>query len=62
MAKKKKKANFHEDLKDLEISINEFGQVIINKPISELNDFLDREVEDKKLEEAKQEHLKSEEE
>jgi len=55
MAKKKgkKEANINEDLKGFDIKINEFGEIIRNKPIDDLNEFLDENVEDKKLNKAK---------
>lgn len=51
MPKKKdpNKAQIHKDLKGFEIHINEFGEIITNRPIDELNDFLDEKVKDKKL-------------
>ncbi len=50
MARKKKdKAKVHKDLDGLDVSINEFGEVVINKRQDELNKFLDKNVDDKKL-------------
>lgn len=56
MPKKKKnktkptdKPEVHEDLKGLDITINEFGEIISNYDISKLNEFLNQEVDDKKL-------------
>ena len=47
--KKKDKSKVHKDLKGLDISINEFGEVEKSKSNEELNDFLNKNVEDKKL-------------
>ncbi len=53
MARKKKEKRttpkFHEKLDGLDININEFGEVVINKDIEEVTEFLDKEVVDKKL-------------
>jgi len=47
---KKKNASVHDELKGLDLTINEFGEVIGNTKIDELNQFLDKHVSDKKLE------------
>lgn len=47
--KRKDKAQVHKDLDGLEINVNEFGEIKINKSNEELNTFLDKNVEDKKL-------------
>ena len=52
MSKKKqekRKKNTHEDLKGFDIKINEFGEIVSNIQVEELNEFLDENVEDKKL-------------
>ena len=52
MSKKKptkKKPEVHKDLKGFEIEINEFGEIITNLKIDKINEFLDENVEDKKL-------------
>ncbi len=52
MARKKKDSEnpeLHKSLKGFDIKINEFGELISSFPIDKLNDFLDKEVEDKKL-------------
>jgi len=49
-SEKKKKADVHDELEGLDLTINEFGEVIGNKKIEELNQFLDKHVSDKKLE------------
>jgi hypothetical protein len=46
---KKKDASVHEELQGLDLKINEFGEIIGNKKIEEINEFLDRHVDDKKL-------------
>ena len=58
MSKKKKpedKPQLHEDLEGFDIHINEFGEIVSNRPIEKLNTFLDENVEDKKLKGRKQE-------
>lgn len=55
MAKKAKKpANkpkprVHKDLQGLDITIDQFGEIKANMNIEKLNDFLNKNVEDKKL-------------
>ena len=50
MAKNKEdKAKVHKDLKGLEIDVNTFGEVTTNLDIDKINEFLDDQVEDKKL-------------
>lgn len=49
--KKKEKSKVHKDLKGLNISINEFGEVQKTKSDDELNQFLNENVDDKKLKE-----------
>jgi S-adenosylmethionine hydrolase len=56
MKKKSKKieeAQVNPELKGLDIHVNEFGEIISNISSDKLNDFLDRNVIDKKLEEKK---------
>ena len=38
-----------DDLQNFDIKINEFGEIITSYSIDKLNDFLDKNVEDKKL-------------
>ena len=45
----KKKSVFHEELKGFELKINPFGEMESNYSIDKLNEFLDHQVEDKKL-------------
>ncbi len=51
MAKKKKKEEpkVHKDLKGFQININEFGEIKSSLNINDINDFLNKNVEDKKL-------------
>lgn len=51
MAKKKenKKPKVHEDLKGMNIEINSFGEIKSNIDIDKINAFLNKNVEDKKL-------------
>jgi hypothetical protein len=53
MKKKKKQeiAETHPDLKGLDIRVNEFGEIISNISVEKLNDFLNKNVVDKKLDE-----------
>ncbi len=46
---KKGKPEVHEDLEGFEIRINEFGEIISNLNVDKLNEFLNENVEDKKL-------------
>lgn len=45
------KPKVHRDLKGFEIGLNAFGEVVSNRAISELNDFLNRHSPDRKLSE-----------
>ena len=47
--KRKQKPKVHKDLQGFEISINQFGELNSNLPIEKLNEFLDKNVDDKKL-------------
>lgn len=46
---KKEKARVHKDLDGLELKVDSFGEISSNMPIEELNKFLNKNVEDKKL-------------
>lgn len=48
-SKKQGKPRVHRDLTGLEISINQFGEIKSNMDIEKVNQFLDKNVEDKKL-------------
>lgn len=47
--KKKGKPNVHNELKGFDIKINEFGEMQSSFDIDKLNEFLNDNVEDKKL-------------
>lgn len=52
MAKKetpKKKPRVHKDLQGFEVSINQFGELNSNMNIEKINEFLNKNVDDKKL-------------
>ena len=54
MTKKKKKdedPKVHEELKGFKMEINSFGEISSSLPIEAINDFLNKNVEDKKLKE-----------
>lgn len=59
---KKGKPEVHEELKGFDIKINEFGEIVSNFPIDKLNEFLDENVEDKKLKEKEEKENKGAEE
>lgn len=48
---KKGKPEVHDELKGFDIKINEFGEITSSMDVEELNEFLDENVEDKKLKE-----------
>lgn len=43
------KPQVHKELKGFEIKINEFGQIVSNMDAVQMNEFLNKHVEDKKL-------------
>jgi hypothetical protein len=47
--KKKKKPRVHKDLQGFEVSINQFGELNSNMNIEKINEFLNKNVDDKKL-------------
>ncbi len=49
--KKPKKGNpgVHDELQGFDIKINEFGEIVSNFNVDRINEFLDDNVEDKKL-------------
>jgi len=53
--KKKGKPIVHEELEGFDIKVNEFGQIQGNFKIDELNKFLNKNVEDKKLKSSEEE-------
>lgn len=63
MPKKKtvnKTTDQKEELKDFDIKINEFGEITTSVELEKLNEFLDENVEDKKLKETKKEEKEEE--
>ena len=46
---KKGKPEVHEELEGFDIKINEFGEIISNFSVDKINEFLDENVDDKKL-------------
>ena len=51
--KKKKLPKVHKDLEGFEINIDSFGELSSNLDIEKINKFLNKNVEDKKLQERK---------
>ncbi len=45
----KEKPEIQKEVKGLELKINEFGEVVSNVPTEKLNEFLDDNLEDRKL-------------
>jgi hypothetical protein len=45
----KKKSKVHKDLEGFEIKVNEHGEIISNYSIDRINEFLNKNVDDKKL-------------
>ena len=46
---KKKKPRVHKDLQGFEVSVNQFGELNASVSIDKINEFLNKNVEDKKL-------------
>ena len=46
---KKRKPRVHSKLDGFEVSVNQFGELQSNMPIEKLNEFLNENVDDKKL-------------
>lgn len=46
---KKKKPRVHSKLQGFEVSVNQFGELQSSMPIEKLNEFLNENVDDKKL-------------
>lgn len=62
MGRKKKnneKPEIHDELKGFEIHINEFGEIKTSYSIDKLNEFLNENVEDKKLKEKEDKENKA---
>ena len=49
MSKKKQKAKVHKDLDGFELKVDSFGEIKSNLSVDDLNEFLNKNVEDKKL-------------
>lgn len=49
MAKKKGKAKVHKDLDGLNVNVDSMGELSSNLDIDKINKFLDKNLEDKKL-------------
>jgi hypothetical protein len=56
---KKGKPEVHEELEGFDIKINEFGEIISNFPVDRINEFLNENLEDKKLKEKDESEEKS---
>lgn len=56
--KKVEESKVNPALKGLDIRVNEFGEIEANIAIERLNDFLDQNVIDKKLEEKREKEMK----
>lgn len=48
---KKGEPEVHDELKGFDIKINEFGEIVSNFEVERLNDFLNENIDDKKLRE-----------
>jgi hypothetical protein len=53
--KKKSKPKVHKDLQGFEMSIDSFGEIKSNMNIEKINEFLNKNVTDKKLEDREEE-------
>lgn len=62
MAKKKKKPPIHEDLEGFDISVNPFGELESTLDIEKINEFLNKNVKDKKLPDPPEEEVVSDDE
>ena len=51
---KKRKPRVHSQLDGFEVSVDQFGELQSNMPIEKINQFLDENVDDKKLEEREE--------
>lgn len=49
MAKKEEKAKVHKDLDGLDLNVDSFGEIKSSMSVDEINKFLNKNVEDKKL-------------
>lgn len=48
-ASEKAKAKVHRDIKDMDIRVNEFGEIVRDYKVEDINAFLNEKVKDKKL-------------
>ncbi len=48
-APEKAKAKVHRDIKDMDIRVNEFGEIVRDYKVEDINAFLNEKVKDKKL-------------
>jgi len=55
------KPKTHDDLQGFDIRINEFGEIVSSYSVEKLNEFLNKNVEDKKLKDRKDLNLGEEE-
>ena len=55
--KREEESKVNPELKGLDIRVNELGEIEANISIEKLNDFLDRNVKDRKLEEKKEKEI-----
>jgi hypothetical protein len=62
MDEKDKPKQIHEDLEGFDVKVNRFGQIESNFDIDKVNEFLNRETDDKKIKSKKEESPDSEEE
>ncbi|MCB0580402.1 MAG: hypothetical protein KDD10_13965 [Phaeodactylibacter sp.] len=51
---KKGQPEVHDELKGFDIKINEFGEIITNFDVDKVNEFLNENVDDKKLRDRKE--------
>lgn len=58
---KDNKPQTHDDLKGFDIRINEFGEIVSSYSVEKLNEFLNKNVEDKKLKDRSDWNLEEEE-
>jgi len=53
MSKKKNKPKVHPELDGLEVNVNSFGEIQTNLPIEKINEFLDKNIQNKKINKSK---------
>lgn len=57
---KKEKPEVHEELQGFDIHINEFGEIVSNYDMDKINEFLNENVDDKKLRNRNEEEERKE--